>query len=163
LLKPAIIVELGLLKHDHLEKAVKVLTALGVGRIRLFISKKIQRKWGGKREHERLQRLMISSAEQSKQFALPVLLPPVQFDQICKTEGDSIKIFCEPTGKSLIQLICAQKKLQKITILIGPEGDLTPEEKQQLKKSDYIFCRLTQTILRSELAATLAVGIIRSG
>jgi len=48
-----------------------------------------------------------------------------------------------------------------IMLVVGPEGDLTVDEKKLLSSAHYTACSLTPTVLRSEEAATLAAGIIR--
>jgi len=165
-LSPKITMQLGLLKRDALEAAVEALTVFGVNDIQLFMSDKVSHKWGGKKELERLERIMIAAAEQSKQFVLPQLHEPIAFAQMIKTKSKQA-VFCDPEGDSFLhifcsQIICEQKKMPSMTILVGPEGDLTNQEKELLQKNGYKLCRLTETVLRSELAATLAAGILRS-
>jgi len=161
-IKPDITVILGLLKRDALERSVESLTVVGVNTIKLFISEKIQRVWGGEKEYDRLQRLMIASAEQSKQFILPKLEEPISFSDIVKADSSDFRIFCDPDGESLVKLVSSDKGFKKVSLLVGPEGDLSKSEKEQLCQFHYKFCHLTPTILRSELAVILASGIIRS-
>lgn len=156
---PQLIMQLGLLKREALEQTVESLTVFGVNKIQLFISEKVSRKWGGPKEFERLERIMIAAAEQSKQFVLPQLSEPILFEEMLKQQHSKRAIFCDPTGNSLIPLIC--KGTEETTMLVGPEGDLTLYEKELLQQKEYAFCRLTKTVLRSELAATLVAGIIR--
>ena len=120
----------------------------------------VSRKWGGQKEMERLQRVMVAAAEQSKQFVLPEIKAPVDLSQFLKSKTTGTKIFCDPDGESIKPFIC-KRDGERITLLIGPEGDLTQFEKEALVKNKYLFCRLSQTVLRSELAATLVVGSFR--
>ncbi len=46
--------------------------------------------------------------------------------------------------------------------VIGPEGDLTKEEKAYLKEQGFLFCALTPTVLRAQQAVALGLGILRS-
>jgi len=46
--------------------------------------------------------------------------------------------------------------------MIGPEGDLTAQEKELLKERGVQFLRLTPTILRAQQAVVVAMGIFRS-
>lgn len=159
-LKPAVTVLLGLLRHDALGVAVASLTEVGVTEIALYTSAKAQRAWGGARELDRLQRIMIASAEQSKQFAMPVVHEPRPLPEIVG-RSDAVRILCDPSGSSLVDY--AQKNSAvAYTVIVGPEGDLTVQEKSLLAAAGYQACRLTPTILRSEQAAFLAAGIIRS-
>jgi len=136
-----------------LEQVVETLTVLGINEIQLYVSAKISRKWGGEKELERLKRVMIAAAEQSKQFALPKLKKPFPLTQLMNNEMAGLRFFCDPDGESIKPYAC-KKVEDSITLFIGPEGDLTEVEKEILIQNKYLFCRLNQTILRSELAAT---------
>ncbi|HBR70710.1 TPA: hypothetical protein DIC20_01345 [Candidatus Dependentiae bacterium] len=159
-IQPELVIQLGLLKREALENTIEALTVFGVNKIQLFMSEKVSRKWGGQKEFERLERVMIAAAEQSKQFVLPQLEAPILFEKMIKQQHLKRAIFCDPSGNSLIPLIC--KDLEDLVVLIGPEGDLTLPEKEILCQQGYDAYRLTKSILRSELAATLVAGIIRT-
>jgi 16S rRNA U1498 N3-methylase RsmE len=49
-----------------------------------------------------------------------------------------------------------------ILLLVGPEGDLTLEEKEIVRANKFIFCALTPTIMRAVQATGLAAGFVRS-
>lgn len=160
--EPKLFVQLALLKRDALQEAVALLTTLGVTEIELFTSEKVQRIWGGQDEYDRLYRCMIAAAEQSKCFALPKLNKPVSLEQILKKESFEYFV-CDAHGTCLIQnIVHAVQKNKDIKLLIGPEGDFTESEINIITKNAYQSWRLTKTILRSEQAAYLATGIIRS-
>lgn len=159
---PTLIVELGLLKRESLDVAVHDLAVLGVNEIRLFVSEKVHRSWGGVQEYDRLCRCMITAAEQSKAFVLPRLVAPISFEQMFEQKSDGAHVVCDSVGELLVPVISGLPRTQPITVLIGPEGDLTETEKQRVCTAGYTRCRLTPTILRSESAAALAAGIIRS-
>lgn len=72
------------------------------------------------------------------------------------------KIFFDPQGSKIEVLLPEIKNAQHIILAIGPEGDLTSEEKDLIKRSGFIFATLTATILRACQAALLSAGIIRS-
>jgi 16S rRNA U1498 N3-methylase RsmE len=44
----------------------------------------------------------------------------------------------------------------------GPEGDFTLEEKELLKKHNFIAAQLTPTILRAQQAVAISLGVVRS-
>ncbi len=75
-----------------------------------------------------------------------------------------IKIYFDPTGESLSDIIARVKKISptSIIVMVGPEGDLTDQEKEQLRQEKFLFCALTPTVLRSSQAIALGSGIIRS-
>jgi len=162
ILKPKLTVALGLLKPDALHTAIYALAELGVNVIQLYTSSKAHRTWGGEKELHRLQRVTVAAAEQSKHFATPDIKEPISLQNLCGQPAD-IKIMCEPDGTPLLNYLDTQKPLHEkaITLVIGPEGDLTDDEKKLLHAAHYTPCTLTATVLRSEQAVTLAAGIIR--
>jgi 16S rRNA (uracil1498-N3)-methyltransferase len=46
-------------------------------------------------------------------------------------------------------------------VIIGPEGGLSKEEIELARERDFVSCRLTSSILRSETAALVTAGCLR--
>ena len=114
---------------------------------------------------ERAQRIIISAAEQSKNFAYPHLKAPMLLTKIVdRYNNHPAKIFFDRNGTSFLSIIQRLHidQPKDIVVLIGPEGDLSNEEKEIIVSKQFTVCQLTQTVLRSTQAATLSTGIIRS-
>ena len=108
---------------------------------------------------------MQAAAEQSKNFAFPKLLGPIALDAAIKTiHRDAIRIFFDPEGCNLTNIITSinTSLSTRIVLVIGPEGDLTADEKAYLNCNGFVFCRLTPTIMRAQQAVTVALGALRS-
>ncbi len=164
-LTPTIVLVLGLVKRPALEKIVDVATQLGVNEIQLLKTEKVQRSWGGGKERERLQRIMIAAAEQSKQFVIPQIHDPITIKAFLNQTKDSSCLVCfEQVGGVLLPLLenVSKQKVEKMFIVLGPEGGLVKEEIEQLKKGGFGIYRLTPTTLRSVQAVSVGVGCIRS-
>lgn len=165
-LKPTITFLLPILKKEALEEAVYALVETGVNRIVLVTSTKTQRHWGGQKEMLRLQRIIIAAAEQSKQFSPVELIEPMALKQACDEYVSSKKaaIFFDAYGIALTNSFLLKKDTvhESIVALIGPEGDLTEQEKQLIDEYGFVRIKLTPTILRASQAAALGAGIIRS-
>ena len=164
-LHPHITFLLPILKKDNCDTALYSLTEIGVNTIQLVTTQKTQRKWTHERDMQRAIKIIITAAEQSKNFAFANLQTPKPFEEYIKNiPENNYKIFFDPTGISLFTHleITKPKKPVHITLMIGPEGDLTQEEKNLLKQSNFTFCSLTPTILRASQAAAVSMGIIRS-
>lgn len=160
-LLPVITVFLPLLKRDAFESALYASTALGATQIQLIQTEKT-RKWQGQKELERLERIVIAAAEQSKNFNFPFILPPCPLQEALKMHHNvTQKLFADPTGKHFSEILKNHKKEQDMLLFVGPEGDLTTSEKQLLKDA-FVFCKLTPTILKSEQALALLLGMVRS-
>jgi 16S rRNA (uracil1498-N3)-methyltransferase len=163
--KPTITFFLPLLKREAFDSALYSLVEIGVNAIQLVTTEKTQRPLTP-HELERAERTMISAAEQSKNFSLPTLEAPITLAQcVQKFQKDSgLKIFFDPEGIPLIDQIniVREKKPETLSLMIGPEADLTLAEKEQLGQAGVAFCALTPTILRACQAAALSGAIFRS-
>jgi len=161
-LQPSICFWLPFLKRDHFQTALYSLAELGVNQIQPVFVQKGQRNWAGEKEFQRCQKILVSAAEQSKNFAFPQLFEPKTLQECC----DSMQIadqhvFFDSEGEKILQVLprCKNKNL---VLFIGPEGDLTDIEKMLLKQNKFIFCSLTPTILRAVQAAAVSVGVFRT-
>lgn len=156
---------LPLLDKGDWEEALSFLTILGATTIQPLITQKVHRTKLFDHELERLERLMIAAAEQSKQFSLPTIKKMITLDEALKqhTQETSL-IFFDVAGKSANEVLNALKDTQPthITCMVGPEGDLTDEEKERIRAYGFQFCALAPSVLRSAHAAFLGMGIIRS-
>jgi 16S rRNA (uracil1498-N3)-methyltransferase len=164
-LEPHITFFLPLLKRDACDSALYSLVETGVNTIQLVITEKTQRTLTP-HEVSRAERTMLSAAEQSKNFNVPTLLPPISFAQCVQLlqKETGLKVFFDPEGIPLIEQIdsARKKKPNRLSLMIGPEGDLSPAEKQQLQEAGVTLCALTPTILRACQAAALSSAIFRS-
>jgi 16S rRNA (uracil1498-N3)-methyltransferase len=157
---------LPLLKKDDFETALYSLVELGTTTIQLIATQKTQRSWAGEKELDRCQRIMIAAAEQSKNFIIPTLIPPIHLTEYLKkiTENEHPKIYFDPQGSAGLALLnnLAQQKAKHYMLMVGPEGDLTQSEKELLQAKSFYFCQLTPTVLRSVSAVILGAGIMRT-
>ena len=164
-LLPKIVVSIGLLKKENFENALYSCVELGANCISPVIFAKSTPQ---KLNQERIEKILISAAEQSKNFNLPEYQEQVLFiNFLTKIKNDlkTIYIYCDISGQEMFDVVTQLKKqaCNKIVLIIGPEGDLTFLEKQQLlAQPNVIFMRLTPTILRSFQAVTVALGALRS-
>jgi 16S rRNA (uracil1498-N3)-methyltransferase len=106
--------------------------------------------------------ILISAMLQSKQAWLPELKAPTPFNELIKLSSQSSKYIahCE-SDEQKIQLSSLQKTNQSI-ILIGPEGDFTPDEIQLAKQYDFLPVTLGDTRLRTETAGMYSAVLLMS-
>jgi len=165
-LTPTIHFLLPLLKRDALHDAIYTLTELGANAIHLVVTDKSQKRWPS-RGYEKLMRIIYAAAEQSKNFAFPLLKEPQPLKQVL--EGidtfENRMFFFDPDGQPISQVISRVRDEEKkfpIVLMIGPEGDLSIQEKELVYKKGFIFTSLTPTILRARQAVVVSLGIFRS-
>ncbi len=169
-LKPEITVCLPLLKREALEAALYSCVELGANTIQLLVTAKSEpagQKYSAG-NFERLEKIMIAAAEQSKNFKIPELLAPVKLDSFLKSESffsakiKTGKIFFDISGVPALALIPEAKSANQIFCLWGPEADLTSIEKELVLAAGFKFSKLTPTVLRASQAVALGLGLIRS-
>ncbi len=156
---------LPLLKKEALEEVIYSLTEIGARSIQLMVCQKSQKQLSDK-DLARLHKIKIAAAEQSKQFAMPLIKNPLTFDALCtahKKNGTPGIVF-DPAGAPAFEVMSAlrQQKIQTVSAMIGPEGGLTADEIQQALRSGFATCALTQTTLRALQAAAVGAGLLTS-
>lgn len=67
----------------------------------------------------------------------------------------------DPSGQSMLGLFDSQTT-EAYVVMVGPEADLTQQEKDSVQHAGFSFYRLTPTILKAVDAVSLVAGIIRS-
>jgi len=163
-LSPPIHWILPLLKRELFEEALYMLTELGATSIQPVLTQKTTRFWSEGKEQSRALRIMRAAAEQSKQFVLPEFHPivPLSLWLLKMQSPQVIKVFFDPAGIPLPQVLVLIEHHQEIIACAGPEGDLSYEEKLLLTDQGFVFCALTPTILRAQQAITVGLGALRS-
>lgn len=148
-----------LLDREAFEESIYILTSMGAAQITPVITEKSDKRLT--RPMDRLERIMIAAAEQSKQLVLPIINPVRHLAEIFFAD---YTLFFDPDGQSAFEILetIRTKKPAVISCLIGPEGDLSQAEKELLRDKNIVFCALTPTILRAEQAVTVAMGLLRS-
>jgi 16S rRNA (uracil1498-N3)-methyltransferase len=158
---------LPILKPDAFESALYSCVELGAYSVQPIITEKIYKVYMRETDVERWHKIMQAAAEQSKNFFIPVLEPVIKFDQMINyisqiNKRSTCSIFFDCAGEPLSQILPTLNQFLNIIILLGPEGDLTTEEKQELKKLQVLFCALTPTVLRAPQALVVGLGAAQS-
>ena len=109
---------------------------------------------------DRLQKVIIAAMKQSLKAYLPELNVPVEFKQFILRpfEGEKFIAYCSQDDPAELKNV--YRKDAKALILIGPEGDFSPEEVDLAKKQGYIPISLGKSRLRTETAGIVACTLI---
>lgn len=111
---------------------------------------------------QRIERILIAALKQSLHCVLPVFHEETDFQHVVKNAKETQKFiaYCgdDETPIPLLQHIC--KKNMDTLVLIGPEGDFSPQEVQLAKQYDFIPVNLGKSRLRTETAALVACTTI---
>ncbi|MDQ5940292.1 MAG: rRNA (uracil1498-N3)-methyltransferase [Candidatus Dependentiae bacterium] len=158
-----IVAAIGLLKKESFEEAVHHATVTGATHIVPLITTKSRKNWLHERELERLQGVIIAACEQSKNRHIPTLFDPKVLSAATTLWPHAYTIgFEADCGHPISTLIedLSAKKPAETKIFIGPEGGFTTEELTLLGTHKIKLYELTQTVLRSQEAVCLAIGIV---
>ena len=147
--------------NDRFEWFVEKATEVGVDRIVPTI---------GDYKTDRALRISLSATKQSLKARIPEIAEPISVkDFICHSEPaeqakESLKLiaycFEGDTKRISIQEALKAYEGKDITILIGPEGDFSPEEARLAVEHGYIPVHLGASRLRTETAAVLAATAV---
>ena len=176
---PKLTVILPLLKREALDELVYACRELGVSHIYFVSTDKSSRHSLSASERERLERVSISAAEQSKNFSpclflnelphplkdtpLPTLTDLLETHAASPAFTQALKLYADPAGLLWQQIIATTPTDDKSFIIcVGPEGDMSDREKLALREHGFVFCQLGSTILRAQQAATLLIGIVHA-
>tara|TARA_B110000196_G_scaffold38726_1_gene29290 strand:- start:1407 stop:2108 length:702 start_codon:yes stop_codon:yes gene_type:complete len=143
------------IKLNYLNLMIQKATELGVTRfIPILTERTIVRKLNDKR----LNKIIIEASEQSNRLKVPKLEKILKLNEFLKLNQNTNIIFGDlNTDNSKINF----KSSDQICILIGPEGDFTVKERENiLKLKKLIPLKINQNILRSETAAISMISII---
>lgn len=163
-LTPSISWAIPLLEPADFEKAIYAVTAMGAATIQPLITRKSRHHDLTTKELQRLERIMLAAAEQSKQFILPIMLPVLDFNRWLDHQIlASNFLFFDTQGAPCFSMLekLRQHRTQEILCLVGPEGDLTQEEKKHLQQRAH-FVALVPSVLRASDAIMIGMGILRS-
>ena len=146
--------------NDRFEWFVEKAVELGVDRIVPLIGERSERKVY---KTERAERIALSATKQSLKAKLPVIDPPVAVKEFIRSAGDGLKLiaYCFEGDKQRISIKDAlDGEATDITILIGPEGDFSPEEAQSAIQNGFLPVHLGPSRLRTETAAVTAAEAV---
>ena len=153
--------------NDRFEWFVEKATEVGVDRIVPVIGERSERKVY---KTDRAYRIALSATKQSLKARIPDIVEPLSVkDFICRSEPaeqvkESLKLiaycFEGDTRRISIQEALAASTATDITILIGPEGDFSPEEARLAIEHGYIPVHLGASRLRTETAAVVAATAV---
>ena len=109
-------------------------------------------------KHERALRLLVSAMKQSARTFLPELDELTPFREVVTLSRDAVKLIahCNMEGDRKTMAECIAPG-DNVMVLIGPEGDFSPEEVALARANGFTEITLGDTRLRTETAALTAV------
>lgn len=147
--------------NDRFEWFVEKATEVGVDCIVPVIGERSERKVY---KTDRALRIALSATKQSLKSRIPEIAEPVSVKDFIHRSGSSLKLiaycFEGDTKRISIQEALRNYDGKDVTVLIGPEGDFSPEEARLAVEQGYIPVHLGSSRLRTETAAVLAATAV---
>ncbi len=115
---------------------------------------------------ERLRKIMVSAMKQSLKATLPQLdeLTPVERVMAEPFDGTRCIAYCDEQlpREERKTLVGTYRPGGDVMVLIGPEGDFSPEEVQVARTAGFVPVTLGESRLRTETAGMMAVAFVHA-
>ena len=156
-----ICIGLGISRGDKMDFSVQKVVELGATKITPLITERCVVQFNQEKKsqrHQHWQKIIQHAAEQSGRTVLP------EFSQISTlTEWVSLqsglKVFLDPHAEKNLAQLTPENNL--VTLLTGPEGGFSDQEREFAKAAGFIPVRLGSRILRTETASLAALSAVQ--
>lgn len=155
---PSITIAISIIKNaSRFEWFLEKATEIGVNEIIPLLCERTEKE---KFRYDRMKGILVSAMLQSQQTWLPYLHEPTAFAEVIKQASRAQKFIahCLPEQKQQLPSVIRQ---QSSLILIGPEGDFTPNEISLALENNFLPVALGNTRLRTETAGVVAAVLLR--
>lgn len=143
---------------DRTEWMLEKVTEIGVDEVSLLNCGNSERRVA---KPARLEKILVSAIKQSRKAWKPVLNDMAAFRKFVSEPRGGMKFIAhcyeEIPRTYLYDELCGRDVSEAVTVLIGPEGDFTPDEVRMAVDAGYVSVHLGQSRLRTETAAMVAV------
>ena len=142
---------------DRFEWFLEKATEIGIDEITPLLCDRSERKV---LKSERLEKIIESAMKQSLKFHLPKLNPLIKFSDFVNQDFESNLYIahCEKTDKPTLKSVLSPN--QKITVLIGPEGDFSNSEIEKAVHQNFTPITLGESRLRTETAGVVTTQMV---
>jgi len=149
-----------LIRREKFELILQKATELGVDRIVPLIMERNVVKWENEPEKMlRYRNILKEAAEQCHRLTIPEIVEPIHLKSIGTYKSELNFVAYEVEDKEH-QLKKRLKKCDSVSIIIGPEGGISPREIDLLNTSGFESVSLGSRIYRAETAAMVAIHTV---
>lgn len=152
----------GISRGDRMDFALQKSVELGVTEITPLFTEHCTVKLSGERLHKKhgqWERIVAGACEQSGRNWVPALHPPRHLADWLPETSHSPILVLDPEGQHTLADLPTQG--QQLTLLIGPEGGLSPAELAAAQDAGAYGIRFGPRVLRTETAALAALTALQ--
>ena len=147
-----------LVKKTPMEIILQKATELGVSKIVPIISDRTEVK---DLNFDRANKIVVEAIEQSNQLNPPEISQIIKLKDFINDISNETKLFFADINSKQILSSKDLVKEKKISVLIGPEGDFSPAERELiLSKPETVPFTLSGNILRADTAVISAISLV---
>jgi 16S rRNA (uracil1498-N3)-methyltransferase len=150
-----------LAKGDRDELAVQAATELGVSGVIPWAAERSISRWDGAKAtkgRERWASIVREATKQSTRPRVPIVEPVVTLASLAKLPG--LVLVLEPTaGERLTEV---ELDAERITLVVGPEGGVSPRELEAFAAAGARAVRLGPEVLRTSTAGPAALAVLNA-
>ena len=147
-----------LVKKNPLEIILQKATELGVSKIIPIVSERTEVK---ELNYERAKKIVVEATEQSNQLVPPEILKVIRLSDFLKNLDKKTKLLFADVNSEDNLSIEDFKDNKSLCILIGPEGDFSPSERESILKNLTVKpFTISRNILRSDTAVISAISLV---
>ena len=152
---------LGISRGDRMDLSVQKAVELGVNHITPLLTERCVVQFKGEKKPQRWlhwQKIVQHAAEQSGRTTVPELTE-IEHLQLWVNKQQGLKVFLDPYAESTLADLNPQD--MHVTLLTGPEGGFSGQERDIAKAAGFIPVRLGSRILRTETASLAALAAVQ--
>ena len=163
---PALVLAQALIQPQRFDWVIQKATELGVTRVIPLVTSRTTIRptpHGDGQQLRRWRRIAQEATAQCRRATLPTIEEPQRFESLLKwlTARDVLMPTLVEGGASIQEFLGQRNWRDEIIVLIGPEGDFSPEEVVLAKRAGVRMVSLGHATLRSETAAIVTLAILQ--
>lgn len=160
----------GLAGGDKMDWLIEKAVELGVDAIQPLQATRSVVRLSGERAQKRQthwQALVQAACEQCGRNRLPQVAPVANFETwLAQSGGAGTRLLVSPRAQQSLPAFVAERRealiANGVTLLIGPEGGLSPEEEQAARQAGFTGVSLGPRILRTETAGLACLATLNA-
>jgi len=148
--------------RDRMDLTLEKSTELGVSRIVPIASERSIVKLSGDRAERRVahwRKVVVAACEQCGRNRIPDVTGITYLDAfLAEPAGDALRLLLAPDAKGDLKRF---ERPKSVTLLVGPEGGLAPQEQRQAEERGFLPVRFGPRVLRTETAPIAVVAAMQ--
>lgn len=149
---------------ERMDYSVQKAVELGVARIQPLASERSVVRLDSARAEKRVahwQAVAIAACEQCGRNRVPEVLPVLSLSAWLErgTQHDGAQVMLSPQAQANLRDLA--RPSERVTLLAGPEGGLSPQEQRDARAAGFTAVRLGPRVLRTETAAVAALAAMQ--